>query len=298
MDMSNLIKRNWTYFFWFLFYIALFERVLMNVLIWYFPFLEFILYWPRVAVYLLIFGVAVLFLAVVYSGFEPLWRLINGVRPLRLDKEIDRLHPIFMEVYKEALKRDRNLSRRINLYIDEDININAYAFGSGTLILTKGSIMLLNDDDLRGLIAHELGHFANKDTIIALITTICNLPMSLLMMFFDRTKPKIDEASKKSFIIWVLKGFFDIYYYLLLFIRFISELIIMHQCRGSEYRADMYALRCGYGIELAEVLSHLYETSISKPGTVKEMMRATHPHITKRIERLEVTMHYLREQEG
>jgi len=49
----------------------------------------------------------------------------------------------------------------------------------------------------------------------------------------------------------------------------------------------MYALECGYGMELAEVLTQIYQVSMEKPKSVKEMMRATHPHVTKRVERLE-----------
>ena len=222
---------------------------------------------------------------------ETLWRLINGVRPLRLNKEKERLRPLFLEVYEEASKKDRKLSKNIDLYIQEDININASAFGRRTLILTKGSTMLLNDDNIKGLIAHELGHFSNGDGKVALILYVLFLPVALLVTLFTKIKKMLDEASKESLGISVIKGFYDILY--LIYIKgigFIFVLIFMHHRRKSEYKADMFAQACGYGAELAEVLVQLYEVSFSEAGTVKEMMRGTHPHITKRIERLEKSL--------
>jgi len=50
-------------------------------------------------------------------------------------------------------------------------------------------------------------------------------------------------------------------------------------------------LKFGYGKELAEVLIQIYQIGVEKPQTVGEMLRATHPPITKRIERLEVTLY-------
>jgi len=277
------------YLFWFIFYILLFEWILSFVTwrIW-----PLQLYWairdnPAI---LILFAIILTCLILICPLLEPLWRIINGVRPLRLNTEKNRLEPLFKAVYKEARKKNGKLYRGINLYIQEDMEINAFAFGRETLILTKGSTMLLSDEDIKGLIAHELGHFANGDTIVALAIAICFLPVSLIKMFFARTKQKIDEASKKSFFLWVFKGFYDIFYHLFKGIYFVSELIIMHQRRGNEYRADVCAFRYGYGEELAGVLNHLYEISLNKSGTVMEMMRATHPHITKRIERLETDL--------
>ena len=218
---------------------------------------------------------------------EKLWRIIYGIRPLRLKQEKDRLLPIFKEVYLDARWQDRTMPRAIKLYIQESMNINAFAFGRSTLILTKGSIELLNDDNLKGLIAHELGHFANRDTLFALISGVTNMMLTLTIRVLSAAKIKLDEAAKSSFFVRFLKILFDVVYYWFKLIEFVGGLIIMHVRRKSEYRADMFAYECGYGKELAEVLIQIYQTSMERPKSVREMMRASHPHITKRIERLE-----------
>ena len=209
------------------------------------------------------------------------------MRPLRLRSEKERLGALFDEVYRHSRKVDKTLPRQIELYIQESMDINAFAFGKSTLILTKGSIDLLSDDDIKGLIAHELGHFSNRDTMFALIATVANLPMTFTLMLLSRAKLKMDEASKESITVKIFKGFFDTVYYIFKAIEFIGDLILMSNRRENEYKADMYALECGYGVELADVLTEIYQVSMEKPRSVKELVKSTHPHITKRIERLE-----------
>ena len=57
--------------------------------------------------------------------------------------------------------------------------------------------------------------------------------------------------------------------------------------RQHEYMADKFAHECGYGRELAEVLYEIHQVSISRPGSVIEQLRSTHPPLTNRIQRLE-----------
>jgi len=218
---------------------------------------------------------------------ESFWRMISGVRPLRIKKEKKRLNPLFEEVYGQALKFDNDLSDNIEIFIQENMSINALAYGGGTLVLTKGSIDLLSDDCLKGLIAHELGHFSNRDTTTALFMSIGNLPMTLLMKFLTETKTKIDEATKRAAIMGLFKIAFDGIYYIFRGIELIGELIIMPRRRQSEYDADIYAVECGYGSELAEALTQIYEISTEKPQSVKELIKSTHPSITKRVENIE-----------
>ena len=54
-----------------------------------------------------------------------------------------------MEVYKQASKVNPDLPKNIKLYVQENMDINAFAFGKSTLVLTKGSLELLDDDGLK-----------------------------------------------------------------------------------------------------------------------------------------------------
>ena len=76
-------------------------------------------------------------------------------------------------------------------------------------------------------------------------------------------------------------------YYLFKGVSLIGDLILMYSSRQSEYIADEFSIKSGFGQELTDVLLEIYSVSISKPQSVKEQLRSTHPHITLRIERLE-----------
>ncbi|MCL2141243.1 MAG: M48 family metalloprotease [Dehalococcoidia bacterium] len=261
------MKSNWAYVAWFLFYFILFSVMTLGIAI---PF----------------------FIITVILAFTPiaekLWRKVSGIRPLRLKSEKERLYPLFGEVLFKLIGTKVKISPKIMLYTKEDISINAFAFGKSTVVLTRGSIELLNDDCLKGLIAHEFGHFANKDTEAVLLSTVSNFFMSFTINKLTDLKNRYDEENKKSGLVTgFFKAIFDLVYYIFKAINFIGELILMHTSRRNEYLADMFAHRIGFGKELAEVLNEIYSVSVSKPQSVKEQLKSTHPDITLRIERLE-----------
>ena len=225
----------------------------------------------------------ILFILAFRPVSERLWRWVTGIRPLRIKAEKERLLPLFEEVYTSyAEKENSTHTRKIKLYIQESMSIGAFAFGRETLVLTKGSIDLLSDDALKGLIAHELAHFHNYDTMAILFSYVANFPISFLI----KKLRQVDSTLNDGFI----KFLFSIIYALFRLLEFISDLIIMHQRRKSEYQADFCALRWGYGEELTGALIQMYQISMEKPKSIGDMVRGTHPPITKRIERLEMIL--------
>jgi len=202
---------------------------------------------------------------------EGLWRFLSGIRPLRTRKEKERLLPLFKEVHDEVTGKDLRLYvQNIKLYILEDMEVNAFAFGKRTMVITRGSIELLNDDCLKGLIAHEFGHFANGDTTLCLIANVGNILPSLLLKFF----------ALLARIFWP----FNIIYKPL---QFLNDFILFTAMRKREYSADEFAIRSGFGREMVLVLYEFYTFIVEKPSSIKEQVRKTHPPLTKRIELLE-----------
>jgi len=215
---------------------------------------------------------------------EELWRALSGVRPLRLKSEKERLMPLFKEV---ASKTNINFTKNdISLYISESLDINAFAFGRKTLILTRGALKL-DDDSLKGLMLHELGHFYHGDTSMALVGAVGNLPMSMIVKGIDRINQYLEVASKKSILMGLLKFVLNIFFAVFKLIDFVGSLILMSSSREEEYRADQFTLECGYGKHMAKVLTEIYEMSAIEPESIKEQLKATHPPLTSRIEKLE-----------
>src|SRR3989344_5368721 len=62
------------------------------------------------------------------------------------------------------------------LYIIEDSSPNAFATGRnpehGVICVTSGLLKLLSRDELEGVIAHEMSHIGNRDTLVSTVVVI------------------------------------------------------------------------------------------------------------------------------
>ena len=249
------IYSNWPYIFWFLFYFTL---------------LWFIFGANGKGLTIVTVAYAISFSIAVSPLAESLWRSVSGVRAIATNAEKKRLLPLFEEVYRDARRVDRRLSRNISLYIQEDMDINAFAFGRYTLILTKGSIELLNDEQLKGLIAHEFGHFSHYDTVVLLLAVVGNLLMSIVMrIIYVITKTLLFIVRNKdttfTIIFRILHGIISGLYKA---INFMGDVILMSVSREHEFMADAFAHRCGYG----EALTDVYIRSIKYLSASREAL--------------------------
>jgi len=129
---------------------------------------------------------------------------------------------------------------------------------------------------------HVKGFGVNLYIVTNLFFAVANLPMTLIISIGNRIQDRLETGFLKF-----LCGFF---FAIFKIIQSVSNLMIMYQSRQNEYRADNFALSSGYGVDLSEALTEIYEISFEQPKTIKELLKATHPHITKRIERLEIKL--------
>lgn len=68
---------------------------------------------------------------------------------------------------------------------------------------------------------------------------------------------------------------------------YFGQIILSLNSRSNEFQADNFAYNISYGEELISALYLLQKISVSRKMTLKERMTSSHPHIAKRIERLE-----------
>ncbi|WP_081686586.1 zinc metalloprotease HtpX [Leptotrichia sp. oral taxon 879] len=239
---------------------------------------------------------------------EAIFRSMNGCREIVDSSILNRLTPLFNEIYEKAKLKDPNLSQNIKLYIVDQPYPNAFALGRNTVCVTNG-LLHLDDAEIKGIFAHEFAHLSNKDTDIALFIYVGNLLASLmflilrvilfiisfLMISFSESNSTYEtydaygrRQRKKG---GALKGFvlaagLDMIYVAIIGLYTkLGIILVSHSSRNHEFAADKFAYNLGYGRELRDALVELQGEAEKPTGFVANLM-ATHPKTALRIEKL------------
>lgn len=191
------------------------------------------------------------------------------------------------------------------LYIIESDALNAFASGINektfSVTLTRGIINTLNDEELEGVIAHELTHIRNRDVRLLIVTivfvgifaTIADLAFRMLLngQYSSRNR-KNTKGGGGILLILLVAGA----------VYFLSILFKLALSRSREYMADAGAVEITHNsLALANALRKISGHSTIKGiknDEVKELfidykaqgffsLFATHPPIEKRIKILE-----------
>ncbi len=283
-NKGGFLKSNWAYLIWFAFYFSVavvtIDCFAHNT-------------WLSILITALIYGVCI-GLALSPVG-EIIFRLMEGANSIQTQEDKDYLLPLFEEVYEEAKAFSPNINKDIKLYITDSMCVNAFAVGRKTIAVTRGAISAFSRDELKGILAHELGHMANGDTKALLIKLVGNGFFSLIILVLRLILNIIHiiptVLGRKNIIIltygfvaFLFKVFFDIVVFVTVFL---GDVIIALNSRYSEYLADEYAYLIGFGEDLKNSLYILSKISLPRKATLTERLKASHPHTSARIERLE-----------
>jgi heat shock protein HtpX len=225
---------------------------------------------------------------------EATIRFFYNARPIVTNKDKEYLLPIFNSVYADVLKNKWWTSKKIKLYIDKSMTVNAYALGANTIVVTRGAVESLSEGLLKGIIAHEFGHLYRGDTMLPLIFLGGNLyfvlaffVIKVVKFILNASNEIMGEDSQKynnffiSFWIWL---FCLAITPLVLLVRGLLALIK----RDNEYMADEFAYDVGYGNHLIYALYSLDKFDFgSGRVSILERLKMSHPYIDFRIENLE-----------
>jgi heat shock protein HtpX len=163
------------------------------------------------------------------------------------------LHNIVHEI---AVRADLPMPK---LYLISDDSPNAFATGRnpahGSIAVTSGLIRMLTRNELSGVIAHELGHIKNRDTLIMTIAAtfagalsmIANMAMWGSIMGMSGSSDDKDEGSSP------IAGFLGI-----LIAPFAAMLIQASISRSREFLADETGAHlCRNPMALASALKNI-----------------------------------------
>ena len=244
--------------------------------------------------------VALVFAAIMNLGSywfsDKLVVAMSGAQPLS-ERDAPELYQMTREMCQRA-----NLPMP-RLYLIPDMQPNAFATGrnpeKGVVAVTQGLLQLMSYEEVKGVIAHELAHIKNRDTLImAVAATIAGAISALAHMFYYAT---IFFGSRDE------RGGNPLAALALVILAPIAAMIVqLAISRAREYEADKTGAEiAGTPIGLANALrkleaaaqripnehaqpatAHMYIVNPLRGGGIAALF-STHPPVQERIRRLE-----------
>ena len=224
---------------------------------------------------------------------EFMVRIQCGCKSLhKFQKKYDtqRIEKLFDEVYQKAREKDPSISPRVKLFISRDLSPNAFATGRRTVCSTIG-LLDMSDEQIKGILGHEFGHIAHKDTDLLLVILVSNLLLSFLFVVYRIIVTLvvflIGEGESALGGIGNLISRILIDMLLVAVIRLwtkIGILLVRHSSRQNEFEADKYSCELGYGEELSSALKAL-DSSPHKNGFWCSL-QSSHPDTVSRVEKI------------
>jgi heat shock protein HtpX len=246
------------------------------------------------------FVIAAVMNFVSYFFSDKLALTMSGARPVTRDQ--------MPRVYRVV----ENLTQRVGLpmpriYLISSPSPNAFATGRNpkhsAVAVTQGILDILDDEELEGVLAHELGHVRNRDILIGTVAATLAGAITVLARMagyaamFGGYGGRDERESRGGGGLGAL---------LMLILAPIAAMLIqLAVSRSREYEADATGAHfTGNPFALARALKKLDATSrrvplVASPSTahlfiVAPLLRgadfaslfSTHPSIAKRIERL------------
>lgn len=213
---------------------------------------------------------------------EMIFRLINSCKKISNPVMSNRLMSLFNEVYEKAKLKDPNLSEKIKLYMVDQPYPNAFALGRNTVCITSG-LLYLNDNEIKGIFAHEFAHLLNKDTDTILLIYVGNLTALIMFMLLRGILFIVGEAFSENALNTTK---FNITYTTIIGLYAkLGITLVNYSSENREFEADKFAYDLGYGKELRDALTELQREKIKPSGFVANLM-STHPETYLRIEKL------------
>lgn len=218
-----------------------------------------------------------------------------------------RAKPVTREELPRAYQAVERLTQRVGLpmpkiYVIPTDSPNAFATGRNpkhaSVAVTQGILDLLNDEELEGVLAHELGHVRNRDILISSIAATIAGAITYLaeigrwgLIFGGMDRDSRDRGGFGALLMLIVAPI-------------AAMLIQLAVSRSREYQADETGAHfTGNPYALASALAKLDAYSRRRPMTATPStahlfiiqpllgmnfgsLFSTHPPIAKRIERL------------
>ncbi len=247
-------------------------------------------------------GMAIAFLFAAGTNLFAYWNSDKMVLKMYRAQEVDNTHA--SGAVRRYAQMTQELARNANLpepkiYIIENDQPNAFATGrnpeNAAVAATTGLLRILSEKELAGVMAHELAHVKNRDTLTMTVTATIAGAITMLAnfaLFFRGNRGAGGLLGALAIMILAPMA---------------AALVQMAISRGREYEADrMGAEICGHGDWLASALAKISQGAARIPnetaerhpetgqmmiinplsGKGRDSLFSTHPATQNRIDRL------------
>jgi len=183
---------------------------------------------------------------------KQLISLIDFTPMMENEKEND-----YLQELTDKLTPCLSLPYSIKTYMIDTKEPNAFAMPSGKIYITKGMLEeIQNENELVGIIGHELGHFKHKDHLRGLGNSLI---LAFMSLFLENNYGTLFDTS--------------------------LQLSHAKYSQKAEFEADIFglsAMQCGYG----NVVSSTTLFERMNDGNKWIYFLETHPDFTSRIEKM------------
>jgi heat shock protein HtpX len=246
-------------------------------------------------------GMVIAFVIAAGMNVFAYWNADKMVLRMHGAREVDRgTAPEFYDMVAELARRGNLPMPKV--YIMDNPQPNAFATGrnpeNATVAATTGLLQLLDRDEIAGVMAHELAHIRNRDTLVMTLTATIAGAISMLAnfgMFFGGNRDRNNPLGAVGFILMVILA------------PLAAMIVQMAISRTREYGADRGGAEIsGLPLALASALAKISgaahrivnETAESNPATAHmfiinplsgqrmDNLFSTHPDTGNRIEAL------------
>ena len=165
------------------------------------------------------------------------------------EKEHEWIHKMVDDIVKKA-----GLKKKPRLYIVHDGTPNAFAFGYGKnhafLALHTGLIEMLNKDEIRAVVGHELGHIKHNDIIlITMASMVPTFVYYLIVAIGSIAGRGRDDDGHGLSALFVFIGAYVA--------QFFTMLIVLYLSRVREFYADAFGAAAASAKDMRTALAKI-----------------------------------------
>jgi heat shock protein HtpX len=170
-----------------------------------------------------------LLFALVFNVAMYWWSGSIAVKTTRSKPVTEQEYPQLYRIVRELANADRLPMPQI--YVSDMTQPNAFATGrnpeNAKVAVTKGILQILDERELRGVLAHELSHVANRDILVSSVAAAIGMAITFLARFAFFFGGDDDRGSNPIVMLgaWLLAPI-------------AAAIIQMAVSRSREYQAD------------------------------------------------------------